>query len=140
MRRILLIAMLLFAGLAQAQESEGIYEAALTGLAAITPAASPAPQGNAFCKERFGEWQGLPASVRWKIRADGSRQAVASLKGVETELSIATVPGSFMGFPQAEGLKPVDRIIFTIGADGKSGRIDVLLIGDGNFNCVLSNS
>ena len=137
--RFLLVPALLFAGLAQAQESEGMYEARLAKLAAITPAASPAPEGNAFCKERFGDWQGLPASVRWKIRADGSRLAVASIKGIETELSIATVPGSFMGFAERARLQPVDRIVFTLEAGARSGHIDVLLIGDQNFNCVLSN-
>jgi hypothetical protein len=137
--RLLLLPALLLAGVAHAQESEGMYEARLTELAAITPAASPAPEGAGFCAERFGEWQGLPASVRWKIRADGSRLAVVSLKGVETELNIATVPGSFLGFPEPARIPPVDRIIFTLKPDGKSGRIEVLLTGGERYNCLVSS-
>lgn len=139
-RLVATFALLFPAFAAQAGETDSRFDYVLEHLSAITPAAAPAPEGDAWCGEKFADWHNSEVTVMMRTWSDTGRRIVAaSLRGVATDLDIQTVPGSYMGFAKAIELEAVDRILFTVDAEGKSGSVEVLLKGDGAYNCVLSS-
>lgn len=140
LRRAAFAAILLSATPVHAAETDSRFEFVLENLSAITPAAAPAPEGDAFCGEKFADWHNSDITIMMRTWSDTGRRIVAAeLRGVATDLDIQTVPGSFMGFAKASELEAVDRIIFTVDAEGRNGSVEVLLKGDGAYNCVLSS-
>lgn len=137
LRPIAFAAAMLLASGACAQE--GQFESALVTLRAITPAAAPAPEGDGFCEERFGAWMETRVTSMWKTASSGSEIAAVVIRDVATDLTTKTGPGSWMGFPKAAGLEEIDRIILRIDEDGQGGTVELLLTGDGTWNCVASN-
>lgn len=140
----LAVALVLMPLAATAETISGDYDEALSVLYAVSQPGSPEPAGDSYCTETFGNHVGSQVTGSYQIDTSTyMMSATASFQGSEVALYPMGLSGryAFMsdGVPPALQDMKVNRIVLNMSTDQTEREVDVLLIGDDSYNCVLSN-
>lgn len=129
---------------ASADRLDSIYNNELTELHAVTPAGAPAPEGESYCRDSFGQYLNMSVTGHYDINTTTHiMTATARFDGVDVQLYPLGIYGTYAfmsdGVPQPLKDMRVDRIMLNVEHQSTISESDILFLGNDEYNCVLSN-